>query len=124
MAELSLHASADGSRAVTIRPSGSTTAESDFSDLSSTTAWISYDVNSANRYDLNSAANSSPRVACKNKWARIEALQRNQAFIDLYRAARADHLAGREATFPAGTWWLCRFAGCKAEHTGTTAPPS
>src|SRR5512137_227219 len=39
----------------------------------------------------------SPRVACKNKWARIEALQRNQAFLDQYRAARADHLAGHEA---------------------------
>ena len=66
----------------------------------------------------------SPRVACKNKWARMEALQRNQAFLAQYRAARADHLAGREATFPAGTWWLCRFAGLKAEATGATAPPS
>jgi len=30
----------------------------------------------------------------------VEALQRNQAFIDRYREARADHLAGREAIFP------------------------
>jgi putative transposase len=66
----------------------------------------------------------SPRVACKNKWARIEALQRNQAFLDLYRGARADHLAGHEAVFPPGTWWLCRFAGLKCEESGATAPPS
>jgi putative transposase len=66
----------------------------------------------------------SPRVACKNKWARIEALQRNQAFLDLYRAARADHLAGHDALFPCGTWWLCRFAGLKAAEPGATAPPS
>ena len=45
----------------------------------------------------------SPRVACKNTWARVEALQRNQSFIDRYREARADHLAGRKAIFPAGT---------------------
>jgi putative transposase len=66
----------------------------------------------------------SPRVACKNKWARIEALQRNQAFLDQYRAARADHLAGREAVFPLGTWWLCRFAGLRSAEIGAAAPPS
>jgi putative transposase len=66
----------------------------------------------------------SPRVACRNKWARIEALQRNQAFLDQYRGARADHLAGHEALFPCGTWWLCRFAGLKAAELGATAPPS
>ena len=66
----------------------------------------------------------SPRVACRNKWARIEALQRNQAFLDQYRGARADHLAGRDALFPPGTWWLCRFAGLKSAELGSTAPPS
>jgi len=66
----------------------------------------------------------SPRVACRNKWARIEALQRNQAFLDHYRGARADHLAGRDAVFPPGTWWLCRFAGLKSADLGATAPPS
>jgi len=66
----------------------------------------------------------SPRVACKNTWARVEALQRNQAFIDRYREARADHLAGREEIFPAGTWWLHRFAGVKCAELGATAPPS
>ena len=66
----------------------------------------------------------SPRVACKNTWARIEALQRNQAFIDRYSEARADHLAGREAIFPSGTWYLHRFADVKCAELGATAPPS
>ena len=66
----------------------------------------------------------SPRVACRNKWARIEALQRNRVFLDQYRAARADHLAGHEAVFPPGTWWLCRYAGLTCAELGGTAPPS
>jgi len=48
----------------------------------------------------------------------------NQVFIDRYREARADHLAGRKAVFPAGTWWLHRFAGVKCAEPGATAPPS
>ncbi|MCA9676780.1 MAG: hypothetical protein H6709_03725 [Kofleriaceae bacterium] len=51
-----------------------------------------------------------PRVAARSVWARIEALQRNRAFIDAYRAARAAWLAGLEAVFPPGTYWLRRFA--------------
>jgi hypothetical protein len=66
----------------------------------------------------------SPRVACRNRWARIEALQRNKAFLDHYRAARADHLAGRDAVFPPGTWWLCRYAGLSCAEIGAPAPPS
>jgi putative transposase len=66
----------------------------------------------------------SPRVACRNKWARIEALQRNRAFLDQYRGARADHLAGHAAVFPPGTWWLCRFAGLTCAEFGATVPPS
>jgi putative transposase len=66
----------------------------------------------------------SPRVACRNKWRRIEALRRNKVFLDQYRGARADHLAGRNALFPPGTWWLCRYAGLKCAELGATAPPS
>jgi hypothetical protein len=66
----------------------------------------------------------SPRVACRNKWARIEAIQRNQTFLDQYRGARDDQLAGKQAIFPAGTWWLCRYAGLTAAELGSTAPPS
>jgi hypothetical protein len=45
-------------------------------------------------------------LLCKNKWARIEALQRNKAFIEQYRDARAEKIAGRDIVFPAGTWWF------------------
>ena len=52
-----------------------------------------------------------PRVACKNTWRRIEALARNKVWLDGYRRARAAFLAGVRATFPAGTFWLQRYAG-------------
>ncbi len=52
-----------------------------------------------------------PRVAAKNKWARIEALQRDRQFLIDYTAARIAWLAGKPAVFPAGTYWLQRFAG-------------
>jgi hypothetical protein len=59
------------------------------------------------------------------RWfTRSPTLQRNQAFIDRYREARADHLAGRKAVFPAGTWWLHGFAGVKCAELGATAPPN
>ena len=66
----------------------------------------------------------SPPIASKNKWARIEALQRNKAFIEQYREARIEKLAGRDAIFPAGTWWLYRFAGVKRAEPEATAPPT
>lgn len=55
----------------------------------------------------------SPRVAAKNTWARIEALQRNLAFEAAYRAAREAYLRGEDVVFPAGTYWLRRFARVK-----------
>ena len=51
-----------------------------------------------------------PRVAARNKWARIAALQRNRAFIADYRETRKLWLAGFPVTFPHGTYWLRRFA--------------
>jgi hypothetical protein len=51
-----------------------------------------------------------PTVAARNKWARIEALQRNRAFLDAYRDARARWLTGARAIFPPGTYYLRRFA--------------
>jgi hypothetical protein len=53
----------------------------------------------------------SPRIAAMNRWARIEALQRNKTFVAAYRAARDLWLAGLDAVFPTGTYWLRRFAG-------------
>jgi REP element-mobilizing transposase RayT len=51
-----------------------------------------------------------PRVASPNKWARMEALMRNRTFIDNYADARARWRDGVAAAFPAGTYWLQRFA--------------
>ncbi len=51
-----------------------------------------------------------PQVACRNKWARIEALQRNADFLAAYLDARRLWLAGRPALFPLGTYWLARHA--------------
>jgi putative transposase len=53
----------------------------------------------------------NPRVAARSKWRRIEALLRNRAFRDAYLAARALFVDGvRDVLFPAGTYWLRRFA--------------
>jgi putative transposase len=53
----------------------------------------------------------SPRVAAKNKWARIEALLRNRGFIEKYRDAFLGHMAGlANVVFPFGTYWMRKFA--------------
>jgi len=48
----------------------------------------------------------SPRVACRNKWARIEALQRNKVFLDLakarYQVGQATMLDTRQAEVTLG----------------------
>lgn len=56
----------------------------------------------------------SPRVACRNKWRRIELLRRNQDFLAAYRAALITHRSALTArrpgdshvTFPRGTYKL------------------
>jgi hypothetical protein len=52
-----------------------------------------------------------------SRWARIEALFRRREFIDAYRAARDLWLAGLAAVFPAGTYWLRRFANVVVART-------
>jgi hypothetical protein len=53
----------------------------------------------------------SPRVAARSKWSRIEALLRNRTFRYAYIEARDRFVGGvRDAVFPAGTYWLRRFA--------------
>jgi len=54
--------------------------------------------------------NLRPQIAAPNKWARIEALLRNRAFVVDYADARARWRAGAQAVFPPGTYWLRRFA--------------
>jgi putative transposase len=52
-----------------------------------------------------------PRVAARSKWSRIEALLRNRTFREAYAAARVSFQRGmRDVLFPAGTYWLRRFA--------------
>ena len=53
----------------------------------------------------------NPRVDARSKWHRIEALLRNKEFVVAYREARVAWLAGLHVVFPAGTYWLRRFAG-------------
>ena len=50
----------------------------------------------------------SPNVACRDKWLRIERLQLNKRFQEIYQDARRAFRAGLEAIFPWGTW-LMRF---------------
>lgn len=54
--------------------------------------------------------NLRPRVAERDKWLRIAALQRNKAWHEDYQHARLLWLAGFDVEFPYGTYWLRRFA--------------
>lgn len=48
-----------------------------------------------------------PQVACRDKWKRIEVLQRLQQFVAAYREARRRYVDGAtDVAFPAGTYWL------------------
>jgi hypothetical protein len=51
-----------------------------------------------------------PRVASRNKWARIAALQRNKDWQLEYHACRKRWKAGESVLFPYGTFWLRRHA--------------
>ena len=59
---------------------------------------------------------TSPQVAAKNKWARIEALKRNRSFIERYRDAFLGHVAGlANVVFPFGTYWMRKFGKVACE---------
>ncbi|MBK9036755.1 MAG: hypothetical protein IPL61_36815 [Myxococcales bacterium] len=51
-----------------------------------------------------------PLIAARDLVHRIAALARLRAFREAYRDARLRWRAGRPAVFPAGTYWLARFA--------------
>jgi putative transposase len=58
----------------------------------------------------------NPRVAAKDKWSRIEAVQRNKEFGNVYRRAFESFRKGiKDVLFPAGTYWLRRFAAAVCE---------
>ncbi len=49
----------------------------------------------------------NPRVACCDKWKRIEAISRLKSFLADYRAAWKRYADGlRSTVFPAGTYWM------------------
>jgi len=68
----------------------------------------------------------NPLVAAKNKWSRIEALQRNKDFGNGYRRAFEAFRRGvKDVLFPGGTYWLRRFAAAICEpwpEDGVAAP--
>jgi hypothetical protein len=53
----------------------------------------------------------TPHVAGSSKWVILAGLQRNREWERQYAEARKAWLAGDPAVFPAGTYWLRRFAG-------------
>jgi putative transposase len=54
----------------------------------------------------------SPRIACRDKWRRIEALVRGKQFVPDYRDARRRWNAGaRDVLFPHGTYLMVRRHG-------------
>ena len=61
----------------------------------------------------------NPRIACRDKWKRIEALQRLKEFLRAYRLAWRDFVRGfREAVFPHGTYGLRVLYGVRCAAAG------
>lgn len=67
-------------------------------------SWRSLPASAEPRRDLR------PRVAARSRWSRVEALMRNAKFVKQYEVARANWIDGVSTVFPAGTYWLMRFA--------------
>ena len=61
--------------------------------------------------------NLRPCVATRSRWARIEALLRNRAFVVEYASAREQWRNGLLSVFPPGTYWLHRFASVHVHPT-------
>jgi hypothetical protein len=65
----------------------------------------------------------NPRVAAKQKWSRIEALLRNKDFVQTYRSRFSAFKQGiKDLFFPAGTYWLKRFASVACVPVADAAP--
>ncbi|HEY0713449.1 MAG TPA: hypothetical protein VGF45_12300 [Polyangia bacterium] len=62
-----------------------------------------------------------PRVGARERWPRIEALQRLKIFRAAYAAARDAWLGDPKTIFPPGTWWLRRFAAVACAAVPTPA---
>tara|TARA_R110002096_G_scaffold171490_6_gene344587 strand:+ start:52906 stop:53733 length:828 start_codon:yes stop_codon:yes gene_type:complete len=58
----------------------------------------------------------NPRVACRDKWRRIEVLSRLASFVTDYREKREAFIAGdTSVVFPAGTYQMTRQFGARCE---------
>ena len=56
----------------------------------------------------------NPTFASRDKWARIEAAQRNRGWLSGYKAALVAWRDGiRDVVFPAGTWLMVQRHGCR-----------
>ena len=56
----------------------------------------------------------NPRIACKRKWPRIQAIEEYKTFQKEYREALVEYLDGnRDVIFPYGTWWMRVFHGMR-----------
>jgi putative transposase len=56
----------------------------------------------------------NPRIACKDRWRRVQLLTTQRAFWQEYREARDRYRTGdRDVLFPPGTYWLrVQFGAC------------
>ena len=64
-----------------------------------------------------------PTIACRSKWARIERLQRDRAWLELYEAAKERVRAGEpNVLFPYGTWKVRVYYGAACEPPPDPAP--
>jgi putative transposase len=54
---------------------------------------------------------ATPKYAASSKWLVLSELQRDRRWERQYAAARELLRAGKPAVFPAGTYWMRRFAG-------------
>jgi putative transposase len=59
-----------------------------------------------------------PRVACRDKWKRVEVLGRLVAFLRCYREAWEARRSGERAVFPAGTYLLRVMHGVPCAASG------
>ncbi len=56
----------------------------------------------------------NPRVKARDKWKRIERLQRNAGFLEAYATALLQWLGGElRVCFPYGTYWRCKYGGAR-----------
>jgi REP element-mobilizing transposase RayT len=61
----------------------------------------------------------NPRIACRDRWKRVEAIHRLKAFLSDYRAAWQSFSSGvRDAVFPAGTYWMRVAYGVQCAPSG------